>query len=233
MTGGTALSVVIGGYIVGIVLMPDLTRYAKSGGHGVLASVLSMVFAMPLVLLAAAIACIATGEKNLVALMIGLGVGLPALVLLTLATWTSNAVNLYSSSLVLAAIVPRIAKWKFVLLAGAAGTLAATFSFASYFVPFLITIGVALPPVAGIYVADFFLVRSQAYDLERIGPPMRIDIVAMAAWAIAAATGALSAQGFITLTTVPGCDSILVAFTIYLLGKKVQARVSRLAAASP
>lgn len=225
MTAGTALSVVIGGYIVGIVLMPDLTRYARSGGHGVLAAILSMIIALPLVLLAAAIACVATGEKNLVSLMIGLGVGVPALVLLTFATWTSNAVNLYSSSLVLAAIVPTVAKWKFVIVAGAIGTLAAAFSFASHFVPFLVAIGVALPPVAGIYVADFFLVRRQAYDLNALDKARGFDLIAITSWIVGACTGAATANGLLTLSTIPGCDSIAVSFVIYLLGKQVAGQI--------
>ncbi len=232
MTSSTAMSVIIGGYIVGIVLMPDLTRYAKTAGHGAMASVLSMLVALPLVLLASAIACVATGEKNLVALMIGLGIGLPAMVMLTFATWTSNAVNLYSSSLVLAAIVPRIDKWKLVILAGIAGTIAAVFSFATYFIPFLITIGVMLPPVAGIYIADFFAIRRQRYDLDRLGSTTRIDVSAMTAWIAGSVTGLLTAKGVITMTGISGCDSLIVASVVYLAGKKALSKLNQSAATS-
>lgn len=230
MEASAAISVVVGSYILGVIILPDLTRYAKSDGHCLLACVLSSGIGLPLILFSAAIAVAAAGQPDLVILMLGFGV--PALFLLVFATWTSNAFNLYASSLTLAAIVPRIPKWKLVIVSGVLGTLVAIANVTDYFIPFLITLGVTLPPVAGIYSADFFFVRRQKYDLADLGPSRRVDVVAMSTWLLSSLVGGASAHGMLPIsTTIPSCDSILAAFLLYLAGKKMQATygASRLA----
>ena len=104
---GVSISVVVGTYAVGAVLVPDLCRYAKSIGHGIFAILLSLGVGLPLILIAAAVPSIATGEANLVAIMISLGLGLPALFVVVFATWTSNTNNLYSTSLGMATVFER------------------------------------------------------------------------------------------------------------------------------
>ena len=77
---GVAISVVVGTYIVGAVLVPDLCRYARSRVDGVSAIVLSLGVGLPCILAAAAVPSLATQEADLVRIMLGLGLGVPALV---------------------------------------------------------------------------------------------------------------------------------------------------------
>ena len=218
LTLGLATSIVVGAYIVGAVLVPDLCRYARSIGHGVLAIVLSLGLGLPGILAAAAIPSLATQEADLVRIMLGLGLGVPALCVIVFATWTSNANNLYSMSLGLAAVFERVGKGSLTVAAGIGGTLVAIAGVTEVFIPFLLTLGIAIPPVAGVYLMDYFIVRGHvAYTLPMDSTERAVNPAAFAAWAVATLVGAATARGWISLTHIPACDSFMAAAVIYFL----------------
>ncbi len=222
---GVSISMVVGTYIVGVVLVPDLCRYAKSVRHSVLAVVVSLGIGLPFVLAASAVPSIAANEADLVIVMVELGLGLPALLMIVFATWTSNANNLYSNSLALATVIERAAKWKITVVAGIAGTLVAVAGITDYFMPFLLALGVAVPPVAGIYLVDYFFVGGRAlYAGRRTGPLSRFNGAAFAAWLAGTVAGTAAASGWIALTRIPACDSLLSAALLYFLVDRLSKR---------
>ncbi|MBJ7437543.1 MAG: PepSY domain-containing protein [Sphingopyxis sp.] len=95
--------------MVDATLFPDIARFARSADAARLASFLTIGLAMPSILFIALIPSIATGEQDLVKIMAGLGLGLPAIILVTFKAWTTNAGNLYSAALAIERIVPRLA----------------------------------------------------------------------------------------------------------------------------
>ena len=213
---GVSISIVVGTYIVGAVLVPDLCRYVTSARQGVFAIVLSLGIGLPFILGASAIPSLATGEPDLVDIMVKLGLGMPALIVIVFATWTSNANNLYSTSLGLAAVFDRWAKWKLTVGAGIAGSLVAIGGITDYFIPFLLVLGVAIPPVAGIYLGDYFVVQGRgAYTGRGSAQLRKVNATAFVTWAIATGIGAATAEGWIALTRIPACDSFLLAGVLY------------------
>ena len=222
LTLGVAISVVVGTYIVGAVLVPDLCRYARSTGHGVLAIVLSLGVGLPCILAAAAVPSLAVQEADLVRIMLGLGLGVPALCVIVFATWTSNANNLYSMSLGLATIFDRIDKWRLTVAAGLAGTLVAIAGVTDVFIPFLLTLGVAIPPVAGVYLTDYFAVQGARAYSEPADPSDRaVNSTAFVAWLVATAVGAIAARGWFSMTQIPACDSFLTAAAVYFFAHRL------------
>ena len=165
MDFGLALSTLVGSNMMTVATMPDLTRYVRSGRQAVVGMALSFPFATPLLMFAAAATSLATRETDIMRIIVGFGLGLPALLVLVLSTWTINAANLYSASLSLAATFPRVAQWKFTLLAGACGSLLAVAGILDVFVSFLVLLGVIIPPIAAIYVIDAY------FGVRGTGPP--------------------------------------------------------------
>jgi cytosine permease len=217
MSGRDIVSAVIGSYILGVIVMPDMIRFTRTAAGGVLAAVFALAVALPLFLWAAMFIAAAAGTADLSSLVLVLGLGAPALLALTLVSWTNNANNLYSASLVFAAIVPRIAKWKLGVAAGTVGTLLALLPVVAHYLPFLAAISVLLPPLAGIYVSDFVFIRGGRYDLADIGASGRIDYGNLLIWMLAAGVGALTATGVARLTGLPGLDALLAGFLIHAL----------------
>lgn len=206
MSFGIALSALIGGNMLTVAAMPDLTRYIRSARQSVLGMVLSFPVATPLLTMAAAIPVLATGEIDIMKLIIGFGLGVPALLVLILSTWTINSANLYSASLSLTATFPSIAQWKFTIVAGVLGALLAVAGILDAFVSFLLLLGAIIPPIAAIYVID--ALRDNSTQAPVHWP-------AVVTWAVSAGIALLANAGYFTLTTVPALDATLVASVIY------------------
>lgn len=206
MTFGIALSALIGGNMLTVAAMPDLARYIRSIRQSLLGMVLSFPVATPLLALAAAIPVLATGQIDIMHLIVGFGLGVPALLVLILSTWTINSANLYSASLSLTATFPSVPQWQFTLVAGMLGSLLAVGGILDAFVSFLLLLGAIIPPIAAIYVIDAF--RSNSTRTPVHWP-------AVVTWLVSAGIALLANAGYFTVTTVPALDATLVASAIY------------------
>lgn len=214
---GLAISAVVGGLIASATIFPDICRFARNTSHALLAAAIGFVVAIPAVLIMGAIPSVATGENDLFRIMMNLGLTVPALIILVFAAWTTNSGNLYSTTLGLTGIFSRTAKWKLCVAAGTIGTIFAISGISDNFIPLLVILGIALPPVAGIYVADFFLLRGQIYDLDDLDRRPAYSIPAFTVWAVATAIAFATSRGVLTITGIPALDSVGIAFGLYVL----------------
>jgi cytosine permease len=178
----------------------------RTRSQAIVGMLLSFPLATPLLMLVAAVPALATGETDIMRLIVGFGLGVPALLVLILSTWTINSANLYSASLSLTATFPRISQWKFTLLAGACGSLLAVAGIIDAFVSFLLVLGIIIPPIAAIYVID-------AFCSNRAETALRWS--AVTTWLCAVVIALLAHLGYLTLTTVPALDATLVATAIH------------------
>jgi cytosine permease len=215
------ISAGIGGFIVAVVMFPDICRYARSPGDAVAASSVSFGLGVPVVMLLAAIPVLLTGEPDFLKVMLLVGLGLVGLILLLFATWTTNAYNLYSTSLVFASIIESVAKWKLVVVAGVLGTGIAMLPILENFLSFLHILAVLIPPIAGIYLADFFIICKQQYDTESMAQLDAIRPLAFVAWFVGAFAGYTTGAGHMTLTTVPAIDAIAISFVFYIVSRLI------------
>lgn len=223
---GVGISAVIGGVAVGAAILPDLTRFARTPGHARAAAIVSYSVAFPLVLILAAIPSIMTAQADLVEIMIGMGLGLPAFLFLVFAAWTTNTSNLYSAGLGLSRLFGNAGFPLLAAAAGACGIVLALFGVTEWLLPFLVFLGIGIPPIAGVYLADFYIVRRQRYEERALHASSPIAWRAIASWCAAVAVGAASALGSIRLSGVPAIDSIVIAFGTYALMCIRRARVA-------
>ena len=217
MNFGQAITALAGGIIVGVLLVPDLTRYARGPKDVVIAALIALAIIEPLVHIAASGPAIALGERDPLKLLLALGFGAYALVFLIFIAVTTNAVNLYGSGLSLASIFPKTPEWMFVIIAGVIGTSLALLNISEYFIDFLIWQSVIFSSVLGVYVVDFFYVRRGAYDLENLAGEAPVSWSAFAAWAAGAVVAALSFLEKITLTGMANLDGVIVAGVLYAI----------------
>nr|WP_279347200.1 cytosine permease [Govania unica] len=229
MSFGLAVSATAGGNMVMVAAMPDVARYISGKGQAVLAMFISFTLAAPLILTAAAVPSLVTGESDLLKILMGLGFGVPALLVLVLSTWTANASNLYGAGLGLAATFIRIPQWKLMIGAGLAGMAIAMLGIVNHFIPFLLFLGILIPPVAGIYVAFYILYPDKMKDVSEISKLPGTSIPAFTAWGIGVAVATATAFDFFTLTTIPSCDALITSVILYMpLEYMLNARRSRL-----
>lgn len=209
---GLAASAVAGAFMVGATMMPDLCRYARSSGHAAAASFVAFALGYPAVLFLAAVPAVVTGQTDMLETVIQVGLGISGFAMIVFATLTTNANNLYSSSLVLSALVPDISKWKLVIGAGIAGTAFAAMGIMERLIDFLVLLGVVIPPIAGVLVCHHVLSARRPSSAAQADDSMP----AIAAWAVACAVGFGTTLGARDLTGIPAMDSILTAIAVYV-----------------
>ena len=209
----TALASVIGMVVMMPVLMPDVTRYAH-GDRGSWVASLGLALGFPFVFVAGALPSIVTGQLGIAENMVALGVALPALFILVFSNWITNTANLYSATLTLATFA-RQADWKLTLAASAMGTIIALTGFMDHFQEFIFGLSVFIPPIASIYLVDFFFVRGQHYDLAELEHQPPWGWAALLAWMLASAVAWLSSYGGWQFSGLPTLDALVTAALAY------------------
>ncbi|HEY2402747.1 MAG TPA: cytosine permease, partial [Steroidobacteraceae bacterium] len=201
------ISFVVGGVIVGALLTPDLARLATTRFQAALACFLAFAVGQPLVLILTGIPARLAGESDLVLIMLRLGLGLPAILIVVLAAWSSNAYNLYAITLVFRTLTHH-AVWKLAAFGGALGAVLALAGLAQRLTPFLLVLSVAIPPIAGVYIAAYYIAWGRGEPQVRRA--WRVD--SLLAWLAGVAAAGL---GF-SLSGVTAVDSLVVAMVAYV-----------------
>ena len=213
----TGVSLVAGGLIVGAVLAPDVCRFARTPWHAAAGAATAYGLCFPAVLLLAGFPSLAVGNKDLVAIMILLGLGLPALLIVALTAWSTNTFNLYAATLVVQTVRPTTPPWKLSLIAGVMGTTLGLAGISNVLVPYLLWLGICIPPIAGVYLVNAAL--GGPVDTHRA---WRIE--ALTAWVLGSAWAALPLGWGWQITPVPALDSMLVCAGAYAALRKLATR---------
>ncbi|EEN2099648.1 cytosine permease, partial [Salmonella enterica subsp. enterica serovar Florida] len=108
-------------------------------------------------------------------------------------------------------------KWQITIALGVLSAIVGSLDIMAWFIPFLLFLGIATPPVAGIYIADFFLYRRNGYQELVLTQEPQIKVLTFVAWILGAAVGFMTVKGLFTLTSIPSVDSIVVACIAYIL----------------
>ena len=222
ITQGKAISTVVGSFIVAAVVMPDFTRYGRTWWDSVLASFIPYFFASTFAYSVAAFAAMQTGESDILELMLTIGLGVSAFVLVIFSSWITNSVNLYGCSLSIASIFPKFHEWQIAILSGMAGTIIAFFEILEHFIDFIFSLGIIFTPIAGIYATDYFILHKGNYDLEKVGQDTSISYIAIISWLFGMVAAYGASQEWLHLTGIASCDSLFTAALSYLFLMKLK-----------
>lgn len=215
LTVGQGGSMLTGGVIVGALLTPDICRFARNGTHAAASALVGFGFGLPLVLIAAAIPALLTGEADLVKIMLGLGLGMFAILIVIAAAWLNNTYNLYATSLVFQTLIPGLSRPWLTAFAGVVGTVAGLVGLASYLVPFLHVLGVAIPPIGGVYIVHAYLFPSR---IENALPTWRP--AAFLCWLAGVLVVAIQAPLGFELSGASALDSLCVSALAYYIASR-------------
>ncbi len=218
LTMGMGISSVIGSLAVGAIIGPDISRYAKSAKDAAISAFLSYFIGYSIVLIIAAVLAKATSEVDVVAIMIGIGWGTGGMLVLIFAQWTTNNTNIYSSALGFSVIFRKVPKYILTIIAGIIGTALAVLGIYDHFIPFLNVLSVLIPPIGGIYTADFIF-RHREYHFSNINNVSNVRVLSVLNWVVASAVAFMTTPsptgfGLFSLTGAAGIDAFLVAFII-------------------
>ncbi|WP_344208984.1 cytosine permease [Kribbella sancticallisti] len=241
-------TIVAGGFIVGAIFTPDMARYNRSTADVVKQTVVGVTFGefyvgVAGVLLAHAVKASASSDAGLVIGIIQSTSGTLGVLILVASILKINDWNLYPSSLGLVNAAQglfgkNLNRAVAAVALGLIGSVLSALSFADHFQAYLVELGILFPPIAGIMVADYFVLRTWRAELDesraRNALPTTVpDWVpaGLVAWAVAYAFGKYSSENpeFLAAINVPAVSSLLVAFALHIgLGKLGLARGIRI-----
>ena len=228
-----AITAVTGSFIIGAIVTPDVTRFMRSGRDVFwMTLIATFVGELTINLLAVAMALLLR-TSDIVTLMSTLAGGIGATIAVV-STVKLNNLNLYSSSLGFSTLHAlrlkrggAIDRVRLTWWVGIASTGLSTLGILDHFIGFLVLLGVAIPPIAGIMMVDYYVLRRDRAELRRARSsgalPVaseRLNPVALAAWLLACATALLPSG-----VGIPALNALAVGSIAYWLGMALVGRL--------
>lgn len=225
-------SMVAGGFIIGAVITPDICRFLSKGKQ-VFWMVLISTFVGELgICLLAVLMAHAVKSSDIMTIMLSLS-GWLGIAIVIFSTIKINDINLYSSSLGTTTALNAFFKKKFsrgliTVVIGSIGTILSMVGIINYFIGFLIFLGIAIPPIAGIIVIDYFVLKRDRAILDETQKTGELpssyekwNPIAITAWVGSFLVGYLVKAG------IPAINSLLTAIIAYYILMKVVAAVQK------
>jgi NCS1 family nucleobase:cation symporter-1 len=221
-TFGTGVDWVIGALISGVFMAPDFSRYLRSRKDMYIAYFLC-VFPFLFLTGIGAISKLATGDWNPINAVQQLGLGIPALIIIFFATWTTMDTALYSAGLAMTNIFTRFKRWQNTIFVSLIGTTLAVFRVTEYFRGFLLLLSNIFSPMIGILLCDYFLVRRGSISLDKAYRPegifhynRGINWIAIISMAVGFLVARYTPEMYVSSLTAMGSSMLLYYFGMKL-----------------
>lgn len=171
MTFSAATAAIVGSFIFGSTITPDVLRYAKSKLHVVITGFIAFFIGCFCLQLAGAFVAISTGEGDFTIAMASLGLGLVAFIAAIFAVWTTQDNNIYGASLAIQNIIKDTkyyGKIKHSHIASTVAILAAILAFGGIYthvLPIIQFLSLLVPPVPAIIISEEFFVKNSKSNI--------------------------------------------------------------------
>jgi cytosine permease len=222
MSLGDGISAIVGSIVIGSIIMPDITRFLRTSGGALLTSGTSYMIAQPFVMWVAASAAMVLGTKDIISIMLTLGLGLGAFTIIIAGSWVLNSLNLYSAVLGVTASFPRLSARNVTVVLGVIGVTAGLMNILDSFVTFLFYLSVVFIPVAGVIIVDHFIARPEAYRVTEVADNQPLNRWGLLTWFMGAAIALAASEGFIgSVTRVAALDAMLTTAVLYWIAARL------------
>ncbi|ELA9864490.1 cytosine permease [Vibrio parahaemolyticus] len=159
-----ALAMVVGSFVSAGTLTADFVRFGKKPRSAVMITMVAFFIGNSLMFIFGAAGASMTGQSDISEVMIAQGLLIPAIIVLGLNIWTTNDNALYASGLGFSNITGLPSKY-ISMANGLVGTLCALWLY-NNFVGWLTFLSLAIPPIGGVIIADFFTNRKRYANFE-------------------------------------------------------------------
>jgi cytosine permease len=214
---GDGISAVVGAIIIGAIILPDITRFVKHWSSAIYIAFIAYVVVQLFVMCAAGIAGAASGKTDILLIMIDLGLGIGASIIVIAGSWVLNSLNLYSAVLSTSATFPKLNTTMLTLCLGFVGIFVALLNLLDNFITFIFYLSIIFVPVAGIIISDFLFIRPHAYNIESLSGNRSISPKGFVAWLVSAIFAILSTESIIpSISGIAAMDAIFLAAIFYI-----------------
>jgi cytosine permease len=218
--------IVAGGLIVGAIITADMTRFNRSKADVIKQTVVGVSLGEFVIGLAGVLLAHAAASGNIVAIVTS-SIGFVGLIIVITGTLKINDWNLYSSTLGLVNFIStafnrNLHRVTTTIVLGVVGSILAAAGILGQFTGFLTILGVAFPPIAGIMVAEYFIVRRWRAELDSTRESGRLPATAprivpatLVIWLVSALVGYFVTWG------IPPVLSLVVSMVLYVVAGRL------------
>ena len=209
-----AVSTVIGLFALGTTSTSDYTRYCKTRGDVVKACFIGVMPAALLMIMVGAIMAVGTGNYDITDMFASLGLPIIAMLVLILATWTTNTGNAYMSGLAVCKMFSiKDSKRPLVtMLCGVLGIIMAIAGLADFLTTYISILGAVVPPIMGVVICDYFVICKGKKD--NWAPVRGINWIGIISWIIGGSFAMLETLGVVTVFS-SALDGVILSFIAY------------------
>ncbi|MEM2933510.1 MAG: cytosine permease [Halobacteria archaeon] len=163
-----ALDIVIAMPLSWLPLAADYSRFSKEVKESAFGTWLGYFIVSSWMYAIGYCAVIATGNADIVPMMLALGFSTAALFIVLLSTFTTTFMDIYSTAISTLNILSKIGERKGILIYGIVGTLIALVFPVTQYEYFLLLLGSVFSPLFGIILFDYFIMRKKKLELEEL-----------------------------------------------------------------
>ena len=209
-----AISTVIGLFALGATCNSDYTRYLRTRADVVKATVIGVLPAATFMIMVGAIMALGTGNYDVTAILANLGMPFIAMLVLILATWTTNTGNAYMSGLAVCKMfsIKDKDRPKVTMGVGVVGVILAILGLADFLNTYISIIGAVVPPIMGIVISDYWVICKA--DKTAWLPRRGTNWVGIIAWVLGGGFALLETLGVLQVFS-PALDGVVIAFVAY------------------
>lgn len=209
-----AVSTVIGLFALGATCNSDYTRYCKTRSDVVKATAIGVMPAALLMIMVGAIIAIGTGNFDVTSMFAGLGLPIVAMLVLILATWTTNTGNAYMSGLAVCKMfsVKDSKRPLATFICGALGIVCAVAGLADFLNTYISIIGAVVPPIMGVVICDYYVICKG--KKENWAPVRGINWIGILAWILGGGFALLETLGVVSVFS-SALYGVILSFVAY------------------
>ncbi|MDH3511543.1 MAG: cytosine permease [Gammaproteobacteria bacterium] len=214
-----AVNLVIGSWIVGAIVMPEYTRFARKAWVAIAIPFIALLVAQWFLQIVGALGGVVSGTFDFTVYLRSQGtfLMLSGIIGMSLALWTTGDANLYLPVIQTSAVFRR-PQHVMTVICGVLGTIVGLGIYAR-FMDWINLLASIVPPLIGPVIAHYYFIARMRFSAEELDRLAVWNPAAIIAYMVGAIAAILNSQNivFSTETTVPALLGLVISMLTYLI----------------
>lgn len=169
MSMTTALTIIVGTFASMGTQVTNWSRFAKNTTISFVAALVAFFVGNGLMVFAGGIGAIAFQQSDIVEVFLQMGIIFWALIILTINIWTTNDAAAYAFGVAGSEFFNKENKKPYIIGGVLIATVLAATGAYNFFIPFLVALGIFIPPLGGTIIGDYLFVwKTQMPNLKDV-----------------------------------------------------------------
>jgi cytosine permease len=219
LTTLSAINLVIGSWIVGAIVMPEYTRFARKAWVAIAIPFIALLVAQWFLQMVGALGGVVSGTFDFTVYLRSQGTFLmfAGIIGMSFALWTTGDANLYLPVIQTSAVFRRPTR-VMTVICGVLGTIVGLGIYAR-FMDWINLLASIVPPLIGPVIAHYYFIARTRFSAEELDDLAVWNPAAIIAYIVGAAAALMNSQNIVFSmdTTVPALLGLVISILTYLI----------------